>query len=172
MKYARVEVERRFLLAAVPPEAVEPKQITDHYITDSRLRLRKVEEPGVPTVYKLGHKQRAEPDDAVVVFHTTIHLTEGEYALLGKLPSQELRKTRYVAACDREAAVVDEFHGALAGLVLLEVTFGDRSQSDRFVPPTWAGTETTLSGGELAAMSADDLRARLAAATSPPDSAR
>jgi CYTH domain-containing protein len=171
VKYARVEVERRFFLTGVPPGAVAPKQITDHYITDTQLRLRKVEEAGLPTVYKLGHKERPEPDDAVVVFHTTIYLTEAEYALLRGLPSQELRKTRYVVSCDGETAVVDEFHGALAGLVLLEVSFGDRSDGDRFASPTWAGVETTLTGGELAAMSAEDLRARLAPATSLPDSA-
>ena len=123
MKYARDEIERRYLLDAVPAEVTAARRITDHYLTGTQLRLRKVEEPGAPTVYKLGHKQRQEPDDATIVFHTTIYLTEDEYALLRSLPARELRKTRVAVALDRRDAVVDEFDGPLEGLVLLEVDF-------------------------------------------------
>ncbi len=163
MKYARVEIERRYLLDALPAEIAEPRQITDHYITGTQLRLRKVEEPDGPTVYKLGHKQRREPADGTVVLHTTIYLTEAEYDLLLSLPSRELRKTRARIALGQREASVDAFEGALVGLVLLEVNFDSREESDSFRPPAWAGVETTLSGGELASMSCDELRARLVA---------
>ncbi len=149
------------MLDAIPGEVVEPRQITDHYITSTQLRLRKVEEPDGPTVYKLGHKQRPEPADGTVVLHTTIYLTESEYALLLSLPSRELRKTRARIALGQRDAIVDAFEGALEGLVLLEVTFDSLEESDSFGPPAWVGVETTLSGGELASMSSDELRARL-----------
>ena len=161
MKYARAEVERRFLLDPIPIDSVEPRQITDHYLDGTQLRLRKVEEPGVPTVYKLGHKQRPDPDDGTVVFHTTIYLTESEYLLLLGLPSHELHKTRSWLSVGRRDAIVDVFHGALEGLVLLEVGFDDRAEAEAFIPPAWVGAETALSGGELAWMSSDDLRSHL-----------
>ncbi len=63
---------------------------------------------------------------------------------------------------EREASV-DAFEGALVGLVLLEVNFDSREESDSFRPPAWVGVESTLSGGELASMSSDELRARLVA---------
>jgi CYTH domain-containing protein len=163
VKYAHLEIERRFLLDAVPTEVGAPRQITDHYITGTQLRLRKVEQAGMPAVYKLGHKHRPEPDDAVVAFHTTIYLTEAEYTLLRELPARELTKTRYAVAIDGGAAVVDEFHEQLEGLVLLEVGFESRADSEQFRPPPWVGVETALSGGELALMSSSELRARLAA---------
>ncbi len=55
------------------------------------------------------------------------------------------------------------FSGALEGLVVLEVGFDGREEAEAFIPPPWAGAETTLSGGELASMSAAELSARLAA---------
>ena len=106
-------------------------------------------------------KQRPEPADGTVVLHTTIYLTESEYALLLSLPSRELRKTRARIALGQRDAIVDAFEGALEGLVLLEVTFDSLEESDSFGPPAWVGVETTLSGGELASMSSDELRARL-----------
>lgn len=172
MKYARAEVERRFLLDTIPVDAVEPREITDHYIDGTQLRLRKLEEPGLPTVFKLGHKQRPDPDDGTVVFHTTIYLTESEYALLLGLPSHELHKTRSRVPVGGRDAVVDAFAGALEGLVILEVGFDDRAQAEAFIPPAWVGGETTLSGGELASMSSDELSARLAAARTRSDNAR
>jgi CYTH domain-containing protein len=163
MKYARTEVERRFLLDVVPVDTVESREITDHYLDGTQLRLRKVEERGVPTVHKLGHKQRPDRDDGIVVFHTTIYLTESEYALLRSLPSHELRKTRSRVPLGDRDAIVDVFSGALEGLVVLEVGFDGREEAEAFIPPSWVGAETTLSGGELASMSAAELSARLAA---------
>jgi CYTH domain-containing protein len=83
--------------------------------------------------------------------------------LLRELPARELRKSRYSIAIEGGAAVVDEFHDQLEGLVLLEAGFESRAESEQFRPPVWVGVETALSGGELAAMSSDELRARLAA---------
>ena len=44
MKYARIERERRFLLASAPAEdlVTRRRQITDRYILGTRLRLRRV----------------------------------------------------------------------------------------------------------------------------------
>jgi hypothetical protein len=57
-KYARVERERRFLLAGPPATiAAAPRQITDRYVTGTRLRLRRVGHPGGgPSEFKLTQK--------------------------------------------------------------------------------------------------------------------
>ncbi len=149
-KYARPEIERRFLLDAVPPHATDPVEISDRYIDGGHLRLRKVEAPGAPTVYKLGHKHRPDPGDAGTVMHTTIYLTEAEHSLLSSLPARELRKTRHRIDVSGRPALVDVLHGPQEGLILLEVGFApDETPADLSVP-AWVGAETSLSGGELA----------------------
>jgi len=149
-KYAKLEIERRFVLDAVPGGAFDPVEITDRYIDGGHLRLRVVEAPAAPTVYKLGHKHRPDPADATVVFHTTIYLTEDEHSLLARLPARVLRKTRYRIDLDGHAALVDALHGVHDGLVLLEVGFTSEEDLMAFMVPPWVGAESTLSGGDLA----------------------
>ena len=151
-RYARPEVERRFLLDAVPAHATDPVEISDRYIDGGHLRLRKVESQNAPTTYKLGHKHRPDPADPGVVFHTTIYLTEAEHTLFARLPARELRKTRYRVDVAGRPAVIDELHGPHAGPVLLEVGFTPEEDRLAFVAPPWVGAETTLSGGELASI--------------------
>lgn len=43
-------------------------------------------------------------------------------------------------------AEIDEFSGALAGLLLCEVEFGDTAQARAFVPPQWFGADVTEDG--------------------------
>ena len=47
-KYALVERERRFLLAGPPPGGAARRDITDHYLAGTRLRLRRVTGSGRP----------------------------------------------------------------------------------------------------------------------------
>src|SRR5258705_6533263 len=58
MKYARVEIERRFLLAR-PPDRLpaDYRRIRDWYLEGTRLRLRRIEDPqGAVLALKLGQK--------------------------------------------------------------------------------------------------------------------
>ena len=114
-RYARPEIERRFLLEAVPAHATDPVEICDRYIDGGHLRLRRVDAPGAPTVYKLGHKHRPNPADAGLVLHTTIYLTEAEHSLLAALPARELRKTRHRVDLGGRSALVDVLHGRASG---------------------------------------------------------
>lgn len=95
LKYAHVERERRYLLEALPVmHGARELRIRDRYLTDTRLRLRTVEEPGHPTVYKLGQKIRLEGVSTNA--HTTLYLTAAEHAGLVKLPGRDLTKTRFL----------------------------------------------------------------------------
>jgi CYTH domain-containing protein len=142
-RYAKLEDERRFLVAEVPPGAVTPRLIEDRYLSGTRLRLRRVSD-GDRTVCKLGQKVR---DDArpTAVWHTTLYLDSSEFERLSRLGAATLTKRRWSLLRGGSA---DEFLGALEGLVLVE---GERP----FDPPTNAVEVTDderYRGGALAVL--------------------
>jgi CYTH domain-containing protein len=147
--------------------------IVDLYIPGTRLRLRRME-ADTDVVYKLGQKVRPTPDDPERVLLTNMYLSEPEYAMVARLGGAEVRKTRWRWVPGERPLVVDVFAGALAGLVLAEMELGaDEARRD---PPPLAVADVTnddrFSGGTLAAMTAVQLTAALAAldATTPPSS--
>jgi CYTH domain-containing protein len=163
-KYAHPERERRFLLAGVPGEATDQREIVDHYVIGSRMRLRSVTSATDGTVYKLGHKVRPDPDDPGFVMHTSFYLSHEEYDLLAALPAHELRKTRFRVDRPDGAMSVDAFHGVLEGLVLAEVDLAlPGAPEGSFEPPAFCVTEVSdderFTGGRLAG--ADAAAARL-----------
>jgi hypothetical protein len=115
VKYARLESERRFLLAALPDLPVlRVLRITDRYVHGTRLRVRLVEEDGQEPVRKLGQKVRLAEDAPSVNAHTTLYLDAPEFALLAALPAAVLAKKRHFLG---DGWVVDVHAG---GLVLAE----------------------------------------------------
>lgn len=130
-KYARPEIERRFVLAQVPAEVSDAREIVDLYIVGTRMRLRSVSGPdGI--VYKLGHKVRPEPSDPGLVMHTSLYLSRPEFDVLGALPAHPLRKTRYRATLADGHLSIDVFHDALDGLILAEVDLHTDGVSEHF----------------------------------------
>lgn len=154
-KYARPELERRFLLGAIPEDARAAYRIVDRYLVGTRLRLRLMEPIGGAGEirYKFALKDRPEPSDPSVVMITNLYLSPEEYSLLEQLPADVLTKTRH-ALPSAPSHAVDEFEGPLAGLVLLEVCFDTLESLQAFEPPAFAGPEVTAddrySGGGLA----------------------
>jgi CYTH domain-containing protein len=124
-KYAHVERERRWLLAAVPdlPEHARRLDIVDRYVSGTRLRLREVTEAGLVT-RKLGQKVRLG-QGAGEVAHTSIYLDQAEWDRLATLPAAEVRKARTLVSHVEGMVAVDVFGGHLAGLVLAEVDAGE-----------------------------------------------
>jgi CYTH domain-containing protein len=171
LKYAHVECERKFLVDGVPAawrDAI-PRTVHDRYISGTRLRLRKVEAPGEETVWKLGQKVRVNESSPLQVAHTTIYLNQVEANLLAALPADGLAKIRRTAEVNGHLWAVDEFRERLAGLFLAEVDLGDDRQMS-VVPPFDVNAEVTtddrFSGGQLARMTGDQLKAILAAVLS------
>ncbi len=164
-KYARVERERRFLLAAPPPASAgtAPRRITDRYLTGTRLRLRRVDYLGSGTSeFKLAQKVPAGRPGPVRGLITNIYLSEAEYQRLLWLPGAELRKTRVSVP----PLGVDIFEPPLHGLVLAEAEFGTDEEAYGFRPPGEVVAEVTddarFSGGRLASAERDELLAWLA----------
>ncbi len=77
MKYAVLERERRFRVAAVPEGAVGTRESSDRYLEGTRLRLREVRELDGEVIRKLGHKVRLSKGLAEVAY-TNFDVNEHE----------------------------------------------------------------------------------------------
>jgi CYTH domain-containing protein len=150
-KYARTEIERRFLLAGVPDgEVPRVLDIDDRYLDGTRLRLRRQVERGGPTVYKLTQKLPRPGRHGEQGEITTLYVSANEYALIAALPAAALRKVRLSI----DPYVVDVFAAGLDGLVLAEAEFGSVADVEAFRPAAFCHAEVTrdprFTGGALA----------------------
>src|SRR6187402_3648159 len=112
-KYARVERERRYLLRDLPEGVTRADphlQITDNYITGTRLRLRKVREPrSNKWTVKLTQKFAPDPRDFSRTIITNIYLSALEVEALGISDANEIRKNRYYFEFEGRKWTVDMF---------------------------------------------------------------
>lgn len=162
-KYARIERERRFLLASVPDDRpVRRVLIEDRYLRGTRLRLRRSTDLGVPddVIYKLTQKIPAADGSPGLITNT--YLSRAEYETLAEIPADTVRKVR----ASIPPLGVDRFEGPLAGLVLAEAEFDDDAAQAAFDPPPGAVAEVTtdvrFTGGVLARMTSAGLSELLA----------
>jgi CYTH domain-containing protein len=165
-KYAHMERERRFLLRTLPPE-LEPAhyhtQIFDNYITNTRLRLRKVREPYKREwTFKLTQKFAPSPEDLSRTLITNLYLTQAEYEMFAHLEGNEIRKNRYPYEHEGRKFSIDAFLGSLHGLILAETEFESDEEMDGFQMPSFAVMEVTndpmFTGGRLVELTADQIR--------------
>ncbi|HKP71550.1 MAG TPA: hypothetical protein VJT82_01350, partial [Pyrinomonadaceae bacterium] len=166
-KYERVERELRFLLRELPPGLKvndRHAQITDNYITGTRLRLRKVRWPATNEwTLKLTQKHAPHAPDFSRTLITSMYLNEYEYEVFSVFEANELRKNRYPYEHDGRKYSVDVFLGALNGLILAETDFDSDEEMRDFPPPPFAALDVThdefFTGGRLVYLTIDDLRA-------------
>lgn len=170
-KYARVERERRYLLRDLPEgitRADPHLQITDNYMTGSRLRLRKVREPQTNKwTAKLTQKFAPDPNDLSRTIITNTYLNALEAETFSTLfNSNEIRKNRYHFEFEGRQFSADMFLGDLFGLVLAEVSFETDEELDNFPVPAFAIADVTneplFTGGELCELTFADVRAEVA----------
>ena len=165
-KYARVERERRYLLKDLPEgltRASRHLQITDNYITGTRLRLRKVRDPQTNKwTVKFTQKFAPSPKDLSRTLITNTYLNANEYEVLSVFEANEIRKNRYHYEFAGRKFSIDMFIGDLLGLVLAEVSFDTEEELDNFTPPAFAVAEVTnnelFTGGRLCYLSFADIR--------------
>ena len=134
-KYARIERERRFLVAEFPSggRPVRVTEIVDRYFPGTTLRLRRMTArvgEGATEIFKLTQKVRSESGGPERGLITNTHLSETEYELLARLPGDDLRKTRFSIRRG-----VDVFAPPLDGLILARGGVRD-GQGDDGVPPS------------------------------------
>jgi CYTH domain-containing protein len=165
-KYARIERERRYLLSDLPEgvtRADHHLQITDNYLTGTRLRLRKVRDPRTNKwVVKFTQKFAPNPDDLSRTMVTNTYLNPIEADMLAIFEANEIRKNRYPFEFDGRKFSVDMFLGDLFGLVLAEVNFETDAEMESFPKPQFALAEVTnneiFSGGKLSQLTFADIR--------------
>jgi CYTH domain-containing protein len=165
-RYARVARERRYLLQDLPEgltRADHHQQITDNYLTGTRLRIRKVREPRTNKwIVKFTQKFAPNPDDLSRTLITNTYLNAIEAETLGIFAANEIRKNRYPYEFEGRRVSVDMFLGDLFGLVLAEVSFETDEEMDNFAKPPWALAEVTnneiFSGGRLSQLTFADVR--------------
>ncbi|HVF43148.1 MAG TPA: hypothetical protein VM936_09060 [Pyrinomonadaceae bacterium] len=169
-RYARVERERRYLLRELPPGLglSDPHtQITDNYVTGTRLRLRKVRDPRTNEwTLKLTQKHAPAPPDFSRALITNFYLSPYEYEVLSVFEGNEIRKNRYPYEHEGRRYSVDVFLGPLRGLILAETDFETDDELDSFQAPPFALLDVTpeeaFTGARLVELTAEDLRAELA----------
>ena len=165
-KYARVERERRFLLKDLPEgltRADPHLQITDNYITGTRLRLRKVRDPRTNKwIVKFTQKFAPNPDDLSRTIITNTYLNPLEADTLSVFSTNEIRKNRYYFDFEGRRFSIDMFLGDLFGLVLAEVGFETDKELDNFSKPPFALADVTneqlFMGGKLCELTFSEVR--------------
>lgn len=169
-KYARVERERRYLLQDLPEgmnRASPHLQITDNYITGTRLRIRKVRDPQTNKwTVKFTQKFAPDTEDFSRTIITNIYLNALEAETLAVFEANEIRKNRYPFEFEGRKFSVDMFLGDLFGLVLAEVSFETDEELDNFPKPPFAIADVTSSelftGGKLCELAFTDIREEIA----------
>jgi CYTH domain-containing protein len=169
-KYARVERERRYLLQDLPEglsRADHHLQITDNYVTGTRLRLRKVRDPKTNKwIVKFTQKFAPDPKDLSRTIITNTYLNALEAEMLAVFEANEIRKNRYAFEFAGRQFSVDMFLGDLFGLVLAEVGFETDEELDSFAKPPWALADVTnvevFTGGRLSELTFEDIRNEIA----------
>lgn len=125
-KYAHVERERRWLAdpARLPVLPATHVLIEDHYISGTRMRLRRMTDSASGEVaLKLTKKyEAADPLARAIV---TAYLDEAEFALVAGLPGVMIVKRRFDLVGNGITYSLDRFEGDLAGLELVEVEWPD-----------------------------------------------
>ena len=163
-KYARIERERRFLLAEPPPAVARHsvRWISDRYLTGTRLRLRLIRREDTSALeYKLTQKVPSPRRRGVQGLITNIYLDRAEYDLIASLPASVVTKTR----TSLPPMSIDVFSGHLDGLVIAEAECTSDADCNSFVPPSYGiaevTTDTRFTGGRLARVSRNGLLAVL-----------
>ena len=168
-KYALIERERRYLLQDLPEglsRADHHLQITDIYITGTRLRIRKVRDPKTNKwIVKFTQKFAPNPNDFSRTIITNTYLSAMEAEMLSMFNANEIRKNRYKFEFEGRTFSVDMFLGDLFGLVLAETGFDSDEEMDSFPLPSFALADVTnnelFTGGRLSELTFADIQSEI-----------
>ena len=169
-KYARLERERRYLLHDLPDglTRTDPHlQITDSYITGTRLRIRKVRDPKTNKwIVKFTQKFAPDPTNFSHTFITNMYLNAIEAETFGVFQANEIRKNRYYFDFEGRRFSIDMFLGDLLGLVLAETSFVSDEEMSGFAQPRFTLADVTnnevFTGGRLSELTFADIRREVA----------
>jgi CYTH domain-containing protein len=137
---AGTEIERKFLLDELPPSLAfaRRKAILQGYLAvdgDTEVRVRRTADGATLTIKHGSGEVRVEEELGLDARRADAlwELTNG----------RRLQKTRRELRVDGMLVEVDEYSGALDGLIVAEVEFDDEEAARAFMPPAWFGREVT-----------------------------
>jgi CYTH domain-containing protein len=138
-----VEIERKFLLDGLPPTMRYARRvpIRQGYIAldgDTEVRVRITPNAAVLTIKAGRGGVRMEEE-------VTLDRRQGD-ALWELTEGRRVQKTRRRVRIGTAEAEIDEYSGALDGLVVAEVEFADEEAARAFEPPDWFRHEVTDDG--------------------------
>jgi len=140
-----MEIERKFLLNGVPPTMrfARREAIRQGYLAldgDTEVRIRIGPEGAVLTIKAGRGGVRVEEE-----IRLDTRQAEALWELTdGRRVQKTRRRVRLAATTGADLQVeVDEYAGALDGLVVAEVEFTDEAVARAFHPPPWFGRELT-----------------------------
>ncbi len=135
-----IEIERKFLLGELPSALAFARRraILQGYLAidgDTEVRVRRTPDGATLTIKHGSGEVRVEEE---------LSLGERQADALWELTSgRRLQKVRRQMRVDNHDVDVDEYGGALDGLVVAEIEFVDEPSSQAFEPPAWFGRELT-----------------------------
>jgi adenylate cyclase len=141
---AGTEIERKFLLSGLPSALAFARRvpIRQGYVAldgDTEVRVRRTPAGSTLTIKHGSGEVRVEEE---------LELQPRQADALWELTDgRRLQKTRREMRVDGAPASVDEYAGALDGLVVVEVEFEDEARARAFTPPPWFGRELTGESG-------------------------
>lgn len=160
--------ERRFLLNAFPPglERNSPHlQLTDNYITNTRLRLRKIRVPETKERrWLLTQVIHPVPADLSQTIKVNTWLSAQEYEVLSVFEGNETRKNRFAYQHEGRDYTVDLYLGLLWGLLIAKTTIESDLTWDQALMPEFATADITndplFNGPKLPDLTIQEIRAR------------
>ncbi|MGH2942160.1 MAG: CYTH domain-containing protein [Solirubrobacteraceae bacterium] len=135
-----IEIERKFLLSGLPQTMryARREPIRQGYLAldgETEVRVR-ISPKGAVLTIKSGHGE--------VRTEVELTLAGGQGDALWELTEgRRIQKTRRRVRVGDAVVEVDEYAGALDGLVVAEVEFADEDASRAFEPPSWFVREVT-----------------------------
>lgn len=134
----RTELRRTFLLDGLPETLKKSHrhlQITDNYIENTRLRLRKIRAPETKELSYIMQKIFSVTEKKGLLKIAEIYLNEGEYDAFKIFQGREIRKNRYFFESKGKIMEIDIFLGDLQGLIISKLVFDESELEDFEVKP-------------------------------------
>jgi CYTH domain-containing protein len=132
------EIERKWLVAALPPDLRDGEPIRQGYVAldgDIEVRIRDRAGRCSLTVKRGSGLERDEIE---------IEIDRDAFDALWPIAEhRSIDKVRHVVDVAGHAAEVDRYRGRHEGLCVVEVEFGSTADAGAFEPPPWFGDEVT-----------------------------
>jgi CYTH domain-containing protein len=145
-KYSRPEIERRWLVVKedLPNlSELEKWEVTDHYLVNTRLRLRKMVSPESrnATQYKLCKKYGKSSTISEPI--TNIYLTEDEYNKFSEIEAHVIQKAKYTYEFQGHSFSINTFLNS--EIITIEAEFESEDQANECPLPLFAGEDVSSS---------------------------